>query len=232
MVRLRIRTGCDDVDDDCDGSQLDALGVCSGDCAADSGCGQPAGCEGIPGDCDCDGNQLDALGVCGGGCESDLDGDGICDTDETGADAACNYNPDATDEDGSCLTNDALGVCSQNCSADLDGDSICATWTCVGATTTAASGLAPMTADVPTFPRATPRLRRQPTRRPRSLGVDCAADADADGLCDDVDFCVEFDECGVCNDPSTTAVAQASRLATATNGNQLDALGICGSCEP
>ena len=33
-------------------------------------------------------------------------------------------------------------------------------------------------------------------------GGDCAADADADGTCDDVDDCVgAYDECGICNGP-------------------------------
>ncbi|MEE2919206.1 MAG: hypothetical protein VYA72_03315, partial [Bacteroidota bacterium] len=90
---------------DCDGNQLDALGVCGGDCADDADadgicddvddcigeldacgiCNGPGaiydcGCSDIPeGDCDCDGNQLDALGVCGGDCDADADADGICD---------------------------------------------------------------------------------------------------------------------------------------------------------
>ena len=87
--------GCSGIpagDCDCDGNQLDALGNCGGDCAADADsdgicddvddcvgqlddcgiCNGPGaiydcGCSGIPaGDCDCDGNQLDALGNCGG----------------------------------------------------------------------------------------------------------------------------------------------------------------------
>ena len=33
-------------------------------------------------------------------------------------------------------------------------------------------------------------------------GGDCAADADMDGICDDVDDCVgELDACGICNGP-------------------------------
>ena len=92
-------------DCDCDGNQLDALGICGGGCLADGDndgvcddvdpcvgtyddcgvCNGPGtiyecGCEDIPvGDCDCDGNAVDALGVCGGSCESDGDGDGVCD---------------------------------------------------------------------------------------------------------------------------------------------------------
>ena len=100
--------GCEGIpagDCDCDGSQLDALGVCGGDCSADldgdglcddvddcvgnyDDCGicngpgaiYECGCDDIPaGDCDCDGNQLDALGVCGGDCSADADEDGLCD---------------------------------------------------------------------------------------------------------------------------------------------------------
>ncbi|MGB0149894.1 MAG: FISUMP domain-containing protein, partial [Flavobacteriales bacterium] len=92
-------------DCDCNGNDLDALGVCGGDCAADvdadgicddvddcvgafDACGvcngpgeiYECGCTDIPeGDCDCEGNELDAIGVCGGECSFDSDGDGICD---------------------------------------------------------------------------------------------------------------------------------------------------------
>ena len=107
-VLARYECGCSDIpegDCDCDGNQLDALGVCGGDCAADADadgicddvddcvgeldecgiCNGPGaiyecGCSDIPeGDYDCDGNQLDALGVCGGDCAADEDADGICD---------------------------------------------------------------------------------------------------------------------------------------------------------
>ena len=83
--------GCANIpagDCDCDGNQLDVLGVCGGDCVADADgdgvcdvdddcvgqydacgiCNGPGqvyecGCANIPaGDCDCDGNQLDVLG--------------------------------------------------------------------------------------------------------------------------------------------------------------------------
>ena len=103
--------GCEDIpvgECDCEGNQLDVLGVCGGSCIADEDvdgicddvddcvgfinecglCEGPdsmfeCGCSGIPeGDCDCDGSQLDALGVCGGNCEEDLNQNGICDVDE------------------------------------------------------------------------------------------------------------------------------------------------------
>ena len=118
-------------DCDCDGNQLDALGICGGSCEADADidnicdnvdpcvgefdncgtCNGPGaiydcGCSDIPaGDCDCDGNQLDALGECGGPCEADVNSNGVCDNAEIAGctDAsACNFNASATDEDNSC----------------------------------------------------------------------------------------------------------------------------------
>ena len=80
---------------------LDECGECGGDGIAD-------------GDCDCDGNQLDALGVCGGSCASDANGNGICDDDDINGctdSTSCNYNSDATVDDGSCLELDECGEC-------------------------------------------------------------------------------------------------------------------------
>jgi len=71
---------------------LDSCGVCDGAGIAE-------------GACDCDGNVLDATGVCGGDCEDDYNGNGVCDNAEihgcTYSDAS-NYNPEATDDNGSC----------------------------------------------------------------------------------------------------------------------------------
>ncbi len=139
---------------DCDGNVEDAVGDCGGDCAADvdadgicddvdpcvgdlDACGvcngpgaiYACGCEDLAdGTCDCDGNVEDAVGDCGGDCTSDVDNDSVCDSDEVPGctnSAACNYNPLATDEDGSCAVLDALGECGGSCPSDLNGDGIC-----------------------------------------------------------------------------------------------------------
>ena len=142
---------CDDVDD-CVG-ELDECGICNG-----PGAIYECGCSDIPeGDCDCDGNQLDALGVCGGDCAADADADGICDDvdDCVGALDACGIcnGPGAIYECG------CADIPEGDC--DCDGNQLDALGVC---------------------------------------GGDCAADADADGICDDVDDCVgELDECGICN---------------------------------
>ena len=63
-------------------------------------------------------------------------------------------------------------------------------------------------------------------------GGDCTADADADGICDDVDDCVgELDACGVCNGPGEIYECGCSDIPEGDcdcEGNQLDALGVCG----
>ncbi|MDA8605678.1 hypothetical protein N9L13_01455, partial [Flavobacteriales bacterium] len=125
-------------DDDGSCAELDECGVCGGDGIAE-------------GACDCDGT-LPADGYdCAGVCLNDADGDGTCDEFEVAGctdEAACNYNNEATEEDGTCASNDECGVCGGsgilegacdcdgnspefaydcdgNCLSDADGDGIC-----------------------------------------------------------------------------------------------------------
>ncbi len=222
---------CDDLDD-CVGT-LDACGVCNG-----VGATFQCGCSNIPeGDCDCDGNQLDALGICGGNCAADLDGDGICDdldecvgtpdaigicngncSADADADgicddqevpgctnaAACNFDAAATDDDGSCTTVDALGTCGGSCSADVDGDGVC-------------DDVDPCVGDLDAL---------------GECNGNCTDDLDNDGVCDDLDDCVgTLDACGVCNGVGATFQCGCSNIPAGDcdcDGNQLDALGICG----
>ena len=210
--------GCSDIpegDCDCEGNQLDALGVCGGPCAADVDgdgvcddvdecvgsydtcgvCNGPGevyecGCSDIPeGDCDCEGNQLDALGVCGGPCAADVDGDGVCDdVDEcVGFYDACGVcnGPGAVYECG------CADIPEGDC--DCDGNQLDAIGVC---------------------------------------GGPCSADVDSDGICDDIDECVgSYDACGVCNGPGEVYECGCSDIPEGDcdcEGNQLDALGVCG----
>lgn len=185
--------GCSELpngDCDCEGNQLDALGICGGACASDidldgvcddvddcigehdecgvcngAGAIYDCGCTEVPvGNCDCDGNQLDAIGVCGGDCLFDTDADGICDNIDTcmGSVDACGIcnGPGAIYDCG--CSDSPIGDC------DCDGNQLDALGVC---------------------------------------GGDCDADADTDGICDDVDDCVgEVDACGICMGDGVTCL--------------------------
>ena len=60
----------------------------------------------------------------------------------------------------------------------------------------------------------------------------CFADEDFDGVCDDIDDCVgEFDECGICNGLGAIYDCGCAGIPEGTcdcDGNQLDAVGVCG----
>ena len=236
---------CDDVDL-CVGS-VDACGVCNG-----PGAILACGCEGIPsGDCDCDGNQLDALGVCGGGCEADVDADGICDVVDpcVGSLDACGicngpgdvYECGCVDVpvgDCDCDGNqeDVLGICGGDCMADADGDGVCDDEDeCVGMLD--ACGVCNGPGDI--YECGCTELPAEDCdcdgNQLDALGVcggDCMADADGDGVCDDEDACVgSLDACGVCNGPGSIYACGCTNIPEGDcdcDGNQLDALGICG----
>ena len=192
-----------------------------------------AACSHIPsGNCDCAGNQLDALGECGGPCEADADADGICD-----------------DVDPCVGELDACGVCNGpgeiyecGCSdipegeCDCDGNVLDECGICGG------DGIPSGDCDDGNQLDAL-----------GECGGPCEADADADGICDDVDPCVgELDACGVCNGPGEIYECGCSDIPEGDcdcdgnildaacggdgipagdcdcDGNQLDALGECG----
>ncbi len=153
---------------------------------------------------------FDGTGTFGGG--GDIEG---C-TDST----ACNYDSDATVDDGSCAELDCDGVCSG--SAEIDACGICngpgAIYDC-GCSDTPAG-------DCDCNGNQLDALGE--------CGGTCEADADADGICDDVDDCIgALDVCGVCNGLGTIGICDGgcSDIPVGDcdcNGNQLDALGECG----
>ncbi|MCH1576383.1 MAG: hypothetical protein L7S67_08925, partial [Flavobacteriales bacterium] len=256
---------CDEVDD-CIGA-LDACGVCNG-----PGAILDCGCTDTPeGDCDCNGNQLDAIGTCGGDCEADLNGNGVCDTEETDGctdGTACNYNPNATNDDGSCAfldacgvcdgpgaiyacgcdeqptedcdcdgnQLDALGVCGGACEADADSDGICDNEDdCVGTLDECGVCNGPGAIEAcgcDGFPAGACDCEGNVLDAVGVCGGDCEADADSDGVCDDVDDCIgDLDACGICNGPGAVYACGCDEQPAEDcdcDGNQLDALGVCG----
>ncbi|MGB1347416.1 MAG: hypothetical protein ACPG8R_00765 [Flavobacteriales bacterium] len=246
--------GCEDIpagDCDCDGNQLDALGVCGGDCAADADgdgvcddvddcvgaidacgvCNGPGdiyecGCEPVPaGDCDCDGNQLDECGVCGG--EGAVFECGCADI--PAGDCDCNGNQ-----------LDALGVCGGDCAADEDGDGVCDDADdCVGMLDDCGVCNGPgaiYECGCEPIPEGDCDCEGNQLDEVGVCGGECTLDLDMDGICDDVDTCLgNLDECGICNGPGAVYQCGCDFLPLGDcdcEGNQVDALGVCGGgCE-
>ena len=187
--------------------------------------------------------------------------DGSCILDVLGCtDAtACNYDADATADDGSCLQNDecgvcggdgipagdcdcdgnqldALGECGGPCEADADADGICDDVDdCIG--TLDACGIcngpgAIYDCGCSDIPAGDCDCDGNQLDALGECGGPCEADADADGICDDIDDCVgELDACGLCNGPGAIYDCGCSDIPAGDcdcDGNQLDALGECG----
>jgi hypothetical protein len=106
-------------------SDTDGDGICDelevSGCTDSSACNYDLSATDDNGSCQ---YPVDLHGVdyvdCDGNCLNDSDGDGVCDEEEISGcpnAMACNYNPDATDDDGSCVL-----PTYQTCYLDLDGD--------------------------------------------------------------------------------------------------------------
>lgn len=164
---------------------------------------------------------LDACGVCGGpgeiyecGC-SDIAA-GTCD---------CAGN-----------TLDALDVCGGDCLADSDGDGICDDEDeCLGELDVCGVCNGPgevYDCGCTQIPSGACDCAGNQLDALGVCGGPCEADADQDGVCDDVDDCVgDLDECGVCNGPGPLLECGCTDIPAGDcdcSGNQLDALGICG----
>ena len=187
---------------DCEGNVLDECGVCGG--------------EGLNVEvCDCDGNVEDAIGVCGGDCPLDANADGICDTEQTEGctyPAACNYNPYATFEDGSC---DFFGCvvpgCTDPSACDYDPeatneDGSCSYPGCIDPLACNFDGDAGCGDGSCTYPGCTDpsacNFDELAGCDDGSCGLpgctdEVACNYDATAACDN-GSCLMFDECGVC----------------------------------
>ena len=183
---------------------------------------------------------------CDGECLDDLDGDGICDALEVPGCtdiSACNYDEAATDDDGSCAQFDECGVCGgsgiPDGACDCDGNVLDDCGVCGG------SGIPDGACDCDGnvldecgtcggdgIPAGDCDCNGNQLDALGVCGGGCAADADADGVCDDVDDCVgQYDDCGVCNGPGPIYDCGCTDIPDGDcdcDGNQLDAIGDCG----
>jgi len=210
---------------DCDGNQNDALGVCGGSCLADADgdgvCDDVDDCVGsydalnvCNGTCEAD---VDADGICD-------DADNCTDTTACNYDSPTNEACQVIDECGVCggtgipaeycdcdgNQNDALGVCGGSCLADADGDGICDDAdNCTD--TTACNFDDPVNGACQVIdecgvcggtgiPLGDCDCNGNQNDALGVCGGSCLADADGDGVCDDVDDCVgSYDALNVCN---------------------------------
>ena len=139
---------------------------------------------------------------------------------------ACNYNAEATEDDGSCAELDECGICGGSGipegQCDCDGNLLMEYCLDVNACNFE---------DIDMCAINNPDLCLY-NDAVGVCGGDCTADADADGICDDVDDCVgAYDACGVCNGPGAIYDCGCSDIPAGDcdcDGNQLDALGVCG----
>jgi hypothetical protein len=230
-----------DADSDGDGSG-DSCDLCTGDDASgdtdgdgicdDSeipGCTNALACNYNAAATDEDGSCIVPTEDCtlcnaqGGLTLIDSDGDGVCDADEVPGCtdvAACNYNPLATDEDGSC------GYAVTNCTfckdggvmiIDTDGDGICDAEEVPGCTSETACNYNPAATD-----------DNGSCNEPVDNCITCGSngqlilvDADGDGVCDALEI------------PGCTNILACNYNADATddNGSCLLPVEDCTKCE-
>ena len=129
---------------------------------------------------------------CDGACIDDADGDGICDNEEvegcTDA-SACNFDSDATDDDGSCEIAAEGYDCDGNCLLDSDGDGVCNVFEILGCTDTGACNF------------NTDATEEDGSCFFAAEGYDCDGnclnDADGDGVCDEFEIngCTDATAC-------------------------------------
>ena len=178
-------------------------------CMDDTACNYDAAATNDDGSCT---YQNDPLLNCDGSCINDADGDGVCDENEVLGctnDMACNYDASATEDDGSCAQVDECGVCGgagiPDGACDCDGNVLDECGVCGG------EGIADGACDCD-------------GNVLDACGVcgGSGVDADADGICDDVDDCVgAIDGCGVCNGDGSTCTGCADPAASNYDENNI-----------
>ena len=213
---------CDDVDD-CVG-EVDECGVCNG-----QGIGEDA--------CDCDGNVVDDCGVCGGDGTSCLD-------NILSLGAATESSLEVLYSSSSDIAGFQFAVSGVNLLGASGGDPEGSGLTVsVGAVVL---GYSVDGSSIPAGEGVLTNLEIEVTDAeacisdivvadPDANPVDFAAggcvelpfeppcdDADADGICDDVDDCVgEYDDCGICNGDGTWCLSATISLGAATDSLSL-----------
>ena len=133
---------------------------------------------------------------CEESCINDTDGDGVCDEIEILGctdTLACNYNNEATNEDGSCIyPSETYLNCEGNCINDADGDSVCDEIEILGCTDSSACNYD----DNPTTDSDN-TLCTYPSETYLNCEESCINDTDGDGVCDEIEIlgCTDVSAC-------------------------------------
>ena len=185
----------------------------------DGSCILPVGCDTCSG-------ETDGTGVV---VNNDADGDGVCDADEVAGcqDAtACNYNENATDDDGSCILpvgcdtcsgeTDGTGVVVNN---DADGDGVCDADEVAGCQDATACNYNASATDDDSSCVFTVDVCDTCSGETDGTGVVVNNDADGDGICD-------ADEVAGCQDATA---CNYNENATDDNGSCILPVG-CDTC--
>ena len=172
-----------------------------------SGCTDDEACNFIPGATEDDGSctypEEDYLD-CEGNCNNDTDGDEICDELEIVGctdTQACNYEDDATDDNGSCFYPSEYYLdCEGNCLNDSDGDSICDEIEVIDCTDFSACNYN----DDPTTDTDN-SLCTFPDETYLDCEGGCLNDSDGDGVCDETEItgCINPNACNFDDNPTT-----------------------------
>ena len=210
-------------------------GAVGGGCLSELACNYNAGASSDDGSCVF---PIDNLHDCNGDCLEDLDGDGVCNANEVlGCDNAnaCNFESNATEDDGSCVLPNSGYDCTGDCLMDSDGDGICNDFEVVGCQNVVACNYDVNATDSGSCVYA-------------SSGYDCSGvcleDADGDGVCDEFEVigCQDAAACnfnasateagGECEFPSGCSFCsgETNGSGTVVNGDA-DNDGVCNQDE-
>ena len=182
--------------------------------------------------CPLDPNKASWEGACGCGVTDwDADGDGVADCNEINGctDAiACNWNPLATDDDGSCAYAELGYACDGGCLLDSDDDGVCDQNEVNGCQDAQACNFNPTATDE--------GICLYPDEGYNCEGG-CLSDADLDGVCDafEIEGCTQmdaanYDSFATENDGSCIYLVFGCTYQIAVNYNA-DATSDDGSCE-
>ena len=164
------------------------------ECSYEEGCTEPSACN-YSAQASVPNNDLcfwaEEYYDCYGECIQDTDGDGVCDELEIAGcnDAsACNYQVEATDNDGSCDYAETYFDCDGACLNDTDGDGVCDELEIAGCED----------ADACNFDATATDSDGSCTYAETYYDCDgnCLNDLDGDGICDEVDDEVNTDNVG------------------------------------